>query len=377
MICLVLNTDLEANEDLLLHKDRQALSRLIEANEVKLYSPPVFSDSMRLQRLRWFENKITEYLSRIEALIQRNQTGPKSKELGAVKRTIEASYREILQASERQFLTWFRAINQDTLPLGESETKYFMAAYHAQLPVSQFLRSESERLKGYVSQVLEHAGDGVPTVIISKDEALSQACKPHAHITCCRQLIDFIKRNDVQSLLRRLDRGIATGQHFLAISRFQALAVSAGKRLSHALKEHVIGLQICDLLIPNDDNMAHIIGMGECGAVKAEFSQPIYFGAGDIGLEFELDIVVDVSFDIFKVDYFSLRHKPRIMAEYEHHVRVKDRSIARVKGVALIPFCLDYLAARNKGERLPHQTIKISSIDDVTLRNYTLAQVDG
>ncbi|MCG9727414.1 hypothetical protein [Vibrio brasiliensis] len=201
-------------------------------------------------------------------------------------------------------------------------------------------------------------------VIISKDEALSQAFKPHAHISCCRQF----KRNDVQSLLRRLDRGAAfSGDITSSTARgvCRKAAVTCAKRAC----DWFTGLRFID--------PPHIIGFGECGVVKAEFSQPIYFGTVDIGLEFELDVVVDVSFDIFKVDYFSLRHKPRIMAEYEHHVRVKDRSIARVKGVALIPFCLDYLAARNKGERLPHQTIKISSIDDVALRNYTLAQVYG
>lgn len=196
------------------------------------------------------------------------------------------------------------------------------------------------------------------------DNVLYEAADKHPNIEAYKTLADFIQIPDVQE-------EISSQRSADNIKRLAVLLPTVKEKL-----EEEIGSAIVDALsdrdvedprIPDDNNEAVIIGVGEAEELEPDFENVEFYDEDVIGLQFELVTECTLNYAIFKADYYSLDDDKTegisISERNDHYYDADEDYRVRVKGVLTLKLDGDKLSEEDLDDDALKEIISEADFD--------------
>lgn len=368
MINLIIDTNIYRKNPRLDNNEFKALEKLANAKILKLQIPYVIQREFQTQQRELCKSELDKSLSSISSLLRRPLSKDALEEISKIKKSIDESYNNILDASECYFTDWVKKVNGSILPLCEEQALNAMEAYFCgALPLTK-VKDRNDIPDSFIVQAINKISKGHNNlVVIAEDEKVRKSFDDAADIKSFSQLSDFIKSAEIQDKLKDIDLISDLPAILDVIVKFEEHSGELASEVSSKIGDYVCGETIEDPSIPDDNNEAHISQFGDVNSITLDLNGMAYYGGGNVGIPFEVEMYVYAYYYIFKADYYGLDNPPSVSDHNDNYFEAEEEFSVKVNGIASVMFDRDNIDLDDFSNTIKLETLEIDSIENIEL----------
>jgi hypothetical protein len=350
----------------------KAIERLSTANLLKLHIPYVVEREFQTQQREIYSKSLSKALSALSGLLRKKISPEIIEKIESLKNEIESESDKILSDAENQIIQWFHTIDADRHPLCIEQTISALEAYFQGKPPLKSIKVREDIPDSFIVQAIKKISLNTNRLhIVAGDKKVREAFSDNESVVVYESLSDFVESKIIQNELQDLDLIENIDKYVRAIEEFEDDYAEISSNIANAIGEAIISETISSPSIPDDNNEATINSYSEAENIKFDFSEISYYGSGQFGIPFSLNISLNAIYYIFKADYYCMDHErekvPSVSDHNDHYFEAEDEFTVEVRGVATISINRDDINFEDFSECVDYESIGIDNIESIEL----------
>lgn len=372
MIDLVLDTNIYRHDPKRISLVFAAIERLSHAKVLLLHIPYVVEREFQTQQREIYSNSLKKAISGLSGLSRKKLSTAILDELNKMKNKLEQESGNILLEAENEFTAWAKSINANRYPLCIDQAKDALEAYFQGKPPLSIPKVREHIPDCFIVQAIRKlSADKKSMHVVSGDKRIREAFVDNKNVTVYENLTEFIESVLIQNELKELDLLENIEGIYSSIKAYEGDRSEISKVISEDIGEAIIYNTFEDPSIPDDNNEATIQSYYDAEEIEIDFTEIFYYGNGQFGIPFSLNILVEAFYYIFKADYFCMSDEEQksisIMDHNEHYFEATDEFEVTVKGTVSITIDRDEINLEDFSECIDSGKISIEEIESIEL----------
>ncbi len=259
-----------------------------------------------------------------------------------------------------EFRVWMKETNAIEHLVKPEHSERVTAAYFAGTPPFRAPKHRDVFPDWFIWQTaLDLVAEHGKLLVVSNDGRQRQTAADHKDMTAFATLDEFINAAECQTALNELLTSEIVAKN---VQRIKALVPSTGtdyllRSLASEVVHELAGKTVRHPAIPDDNNEATILSVGEPENVEFTFDELEHYGDADIGIPFTATVDCNLHYAIFKSDYYCLdednMERIGISDLNRHYYDAEENCTINIKGYITILIDPDELQEGNlSGEEL-------------------------
>jgi hypothetical protein len=340
------------------------LVRLVKGNAVQLHVPEITKREFTGQQREKIETSLKDVvaaLNKLRRIVDYDQLGIFTSE------TIEAVKQASAKAktvAEGEFADWLNDLKatESAIVIGDAQgafNDYFDGA-----PPFKNIKNRDDIPDAFIWQAVKRlAAKHKELHFVVGDNTLRAAAEDHKGITTYAGLDEFVQIDECQNALKKISANEnREANRDQVLARLPHITAGLKKSLQSDMVNALVGKEVEDSSIPDDNNEGRVIGVGEADNVEFDFTQIEYYGDDDIGISFTASVECTLNYAVYKADYYGLDEDKMAQMSIDernrHYYDVDEEYTLTVKGV---------LSLKIDGEMLEAE-LEDGELDDIILQ---------
>ena len=372
MIHIVLDTNIYRSDPNRSKLNFKAIERLGKANLLKLYIPYIVEREFQTQQREIYSKDVQKSLSGLDGLLRKQLSIDILEEIVSLKSRIEVIEEKILADAENQIVYWAESINATRYPLNMEQTSAALEAYFQGNPPLTSPKSRQDIPDSFIVQAIELlCAENGQLHVVAGDKKVRGSFSDNPLIITYKDLSEFIESDCIQNKLKDPD----TSNKLLkqALENYQEDTGEITLAISQYVGESIMSLMVIDDSIRDDSNEAMINGYDDAKNIKLDFTKTRYYGDGQFGIPFKLEIRVYVHYYMFKADAYDIMEYAgrspyvSVFDHNEHYSEIEDEFEIDVKGIVSILADQESIDFSKFSEHIDFNSITIDEIESIEL----------
>lgn len=225
---------------------------------------------------------------------------------GTIRAAAEAEKR-VCEWTANEFQAWITECKATEHPIRPDHGQRVTEAYFDGGAPFRAAKHREDFPDSFIWQTaLDLVGEHDALAVVSADGGLHDAANKHADMLAYKALDEFIQTDECQDALYDLTPEIVAEN----VERAKALLLDAREQLLHSLASDIVhalaGKTVRHAAIPDDNNEAIILMVGEPQEVEFDFANVEHYGDGELSVPFTANVDCTLNYAIYKGDYYSL-----------------------------------------------------------------------
>jgi len=350
----------------------RAIEKLADANWLKIHIPYIVEREFQTQQREIYSKDLSNAINGLNGLARKQLSLEYSETIQRITEELESKQELILDDAERQFTEWGKKINANRFPLCIEQTNEALESYFRGKPPFKNIKSRNDIPDGFIVQSVLKICNEVETQIhfVAHDKKLREAFNENDKIKTYQKLSDFVETSLVQQELKDLDFLDDLDEITKSLIAFENEHHEIHNAISSEIGEALIGKNIHDDSIYDDENSAIINGYYDAEDIEINFDDINYYGSGHIGMSFSLKILVSADFYIFKSDYhamvdYDMKPRPSVTDHNDHYYEAEDEFELVVEGVVSLVIDPENIVLEDLSKSIEDVSIKIDEINNI------------
>lgn len=350
----------------------KAIEKLSDANWLKVHIPYIVEREFQTQQREIYSKDLINALSGLKGLARKKLSLKYSKKIKSLKDKLESEKEAILDNAEYQFIEWAEKINANRFPLCLEQTNEALEAYFKGTQPVKNIKSRDDIPDSFIVQSVLKISNEINQQLyfVANDNKLSGAFDTNDKITTYKRLSDFVESNLVQEELKDLDFLDNLEEITKALIQFENEHKEIHNAISSEIGEELIGKNIHDDSIYDDENSTIINGYNDAENIEIDFDDIFYYGNGHVGMSFSLKIIVSAYFYIFKSDYhamvdYDMKPRPSVTDHNDHYYEAEDEFELSVEGVVSLRIDRENIVLDDLSESIDDESIKVDELNNI------------
>lgn len=372
MIHVVLDTNIYRKNPARDNLHFKALEKLSKAGFLRLHIPYVVLREHQTQQREVSSKDLEKAISGLSSLIRKPLDKDIYDDLNTTKSDLEKNKENILSSAENQIVTWAVSINANVIPLCEQQAHLAFEAYFKGTAPLKSLKNREDIPDSFIVQsILKLHDDHEQTYVIADDNKVREAFADYENINTYESLSEFIDNDLIQNELIEVDLIDNIDSLITILEGNEKDSANIHKFISENIGEFIAWSAFYDSTIPDDNNEATITGYYDAENIKFDFPEISYYGNGQFGIPFSLNITVQAYYYIFKQDYYSIdpetRRLPSISDHNDHYFEAEEEFQLSVSGLVSITLDTNNINLDNLSENIIKNSFEIDEISNITV----------
>lgn len=351
----------------------KALSKLSKRKEITIFLPEIVEKEFQSQQRELRKELIDKLSHSISQVLKTNLLIQNNKQLKEIQDEIKQKYEILLKESEIALNRWIDLTLTIRVGLDIEQTNNAWEAYfNGDFPFHKPRESKKQIPDVFIAKAIEQILKNVDKLyFIAEDSKLREYFKENNKIQTFASLDGFINSKSIQSLLKKIDYIESNIEKIKqAIIIHEKSKLELRRYIECNLGDEIIGKEIEDHRIPEDNNTATIESFNEPDMVDIDLDNMFYYGDGLFGFSFEVKMDVFVYYCIYKSDYYSLNseyeHVPGSISDWsDHYYEANDECEIKVRGAIGVTIDLKDIPQDKIDSNLIFEDIHIDDIEDI------------
>lgn len=349
-----------------------AIEKLADANWLKVHIPYIVEREFQTQQREIYSKDLNNAINGLNGLARKQLSPEYSKTIQRITEELESKKELILDDAENQFTEWGKKINANRFPLCIEQANEALESYFRGKPPFKNIKSRDDIPDSFIVQSVLKICNEVETQIhlVAHDKKLREAFNENDKIKTYQKLSDLIETSLVQQELKDLDFLDNLDEVTKSLVAFENEHQEIHNAISSEIGEALIGKNIYDNTIYDDENAAIINGYYDAKDIKIDFDDINYYGSGHIGMSFSLKILVSAYFYIFKSDYHAMpdddmKPRPSVTDHNDHYYEAEDEFELIIEGVVSLVIDPENIVLEDLSKSIEDVSIKIDEINNI------------
>lgn len=354
----------------------KALEKLSREGIIRLHIPYVVMREFQTQQREIYSKDITKIKSGLSGLIRKRLDADILNKLKTLKNELDNESENILSGAEKQIMQWANDIKANLYPLCAAQSVAALESYFQGNPplklrrvrndipdsfiVQSIYKLYTENKEIHANEIHVIAGDGKVREAFSDDD-----------IVTYESLSIFIEKDLIQDKLKDIDLLNNIKSITDSVEEYDCTESEISNVISNDVGEKIVWSTFYDELLPGVDKEATITEYNPVGYVEIDFSEIRYYGNGQFGIPFMLDIVVLADYYIQKAEYSGIHagreHMPSVLDHNDRYFEVADEFKLNIHGLVSITIDRDNINIDNISDSIVDGSIEIAEITDIGL----------
>lgn len=343
----------------------KSIEKLSKMSYLKLHVPYIVQREFQTQQSKLCSDDLTKIISGFNSLSRKQLSQEIIKKINKIKSEIESDKAKILEDSEKQFIKWLDSINANRHPLCLEQANNAMEAYfQGKAPFKEPKIRKDIPDSFIVQSIYKLCEENDNMHIVTEDIKIRNSFVESETIKIYEKLSDFISSKLIQDKLIEIDLKEKIELIKQLVSKFENDFYEISMHISNQIGENLIDKTFNDYTILDDNHEATISGFYDPENIELLFDEMNYYGNGEFGIPFSLQINVVAYYYIFKSDYYiSDDHSPSISDLNDHYFEAEDEFYVSVDGIISLHIDVENI---NLDEFEKSINIDSINIDDIT-----------
>lgn len=304
MLDLVFDTSILRSDPRRSKADFLALVRLAKSGKIKLHIP-YFVKQEFVTYL--FSEYYDEHLTAIEKSLSKLKKHLPD-ELSNRLLDLEKQYAEVKNAivdyPERDFTEWAQSAEAVIHPITNNHGLEVANAYFGGISPFREKKKREDFPDAFIWQTIHDLSNVFDKLYaIINDKGLRSACETKENIILFNTLEDFLASDVCKPLLA--ESSLADEVSVL-LNIIPLLETELEEAVTEQISDAIYGEEVESNWIPEDNNTATCVGIEEIDSVEIDTTNPLYYGNGQIVIQFAMSVQSRLNYAIFKSDYYLL-----------------------------------------------------------------------
>lgn len=304
MLDLVFDTSILRSDPRRSKADFLALIRLAKSGKIKLHIP-------YFVKQEFVEHSFSEYYDEHLIAIEKSLSKLKKhlpEEISNRLIDLEKQFSEVKSAivdyPERDFSEWAQSAGAVIHPIANNHGLEVANAYFGGIPPFREKKKREDFPDAFIWQTiydLSNVFDKLYAII--NDKGLRSACETKENIILFNTLEDFLASDICKSLL--IESNLADEVSAL-LNIIPMLETELKEAVTEQISDIIYGEEVESDWIPEDNHTATCDGIEQIDSIEIDATNPLYYGNGQIVIQFETSVQSRLNYAIFKSDYYLL-----------------------------------------------------------------------
>lgn len=304
MLDLVFDTSILRSDPRRSKADFLALIRLAKSGKIKLHIP-YFVKQEFVTYL--FSEYYDEHLTAIDKSLSKLKKHLPD-ELSNRLLDLEKQYTEVKNAivdyPEKDFIEWAQSAEAVIHPIANNHGIEVANAYFGGIPPFREKKKREDFPDAFIWQTIHDLSNVFDKLYaIINDKGLRSACETKENIILFNTLEDFLASDVCKSLLA--ESSLAEEVSVL-LNIIPLLDTELEEAVIEQIPDVIYGEEVESNWIPEDNNTATCVGIENIDSVEIDTANPLYYGNGQIVIQFKMSVQSRLNYAIFKSDYYLL-----------------------------------------------------------------------
>jgi len=350
----------------------KAIEKLSIAKWVLLHIPYVVEREFQTQQREIYEKDLKKAVSGLAGL-ERKQLSPEILEkIKKLRDDLDKDYKSILSDAELQFINWAKNIGANRLPLCLDQANLALEAYFQGKPPLTNAKVRDDIPDSFIVQAINKLQVANGKIhVVAEDKKIRKAFTSNESIYIYESLAKFMGSEIIQNELKDLDLVDNLEEIGKSLEEFEKDCGEITETIKDEIGDKLVGSTIYDESIPDDNSEATIYSFWEPEDIELDFEDLAYYGNGHIGIPFNLRILVNGVYYIFKSDYYAMDYeegkRPSVTDHNDHYFEAEDEFELFVEGVVSLTVDRENINLNNLSECLHSHSISVDEIKKITL----------
>lgn len=368
MIDIVLDTNVFSADPNRKSPQFKAIKRLAQNGLLKLHVPYVVEREFQTQQYKKHKESLDQTLSGLAFLSNRGLSTDTLEKISAFKKELNDATASILEDSEKEIISWLESINAERIPLCVEQANEALEAYFQGKPPLKEPKNRKDIPDSFVARAIEKIQPNCETLhLVTNDKRLRQMFDSRPSIRTHETLSSFVSSDLIQDALLDLDLLENYEQLISAIESYEGETENIKSVIEESIGEKIVWGTIKGETIPDDNEEATINAYGEAENIELNFEQAAYFGNGQVGIPFSLEIEVQAHFYIFKSDYYAMELNYSVTDHNDHYYEAESDFTVIVEGMATLSIDKNEIDFAEMDKCIDIESIEISEIKSITM----------
>lgn len=373
MIHVILDTNIYRDDPKRQKLPFRALERLLIEKVVTLHVPYMIEREFQTQQKKKYEADLRGVLTGLKELSNLpSKAIPALKKVPSLLKELDEDQAEILAHSESEIVEWFQKVGAQRLALTGDQAISAFEAYFEGKPPFKEPKVRSDIPDSFIARAVEMVHAETKEVhFVGNDKKLRESFTQDS-IVKYENLSQFIESPLIQKELFDLD---VLGNYTKikgAIAKFEEETDVISNAVERNVGERIVWEKIEDAAPLDDERTATINSYDEPTELELDWSDIAYFGNGEFGIPFTVEMNVQAYYYIFKPDYyahFGNKRGPSVTDHNDHYYQAEDDFSIVVKGTVGVSVIKVKLNNLENFEFIDEASIDIVDIDSIKLQD--------
>jgi len=285
----------------------RALSRLARAGSVQIHIPKYVREEFLSQQSYAIGKQTAAIRAAADAILRSTSEANLRTYAENTVQMIAKIEQGVREWTTNEFQAWITECRVREYPIQPDHGQRVTEAYFGGVAPFRAPKHRDDFPDAFIWQAaLDLVQEHGELSVVSADGGLRDAADKHADMLAYKTLDEFIQTGACQDALDDLSPEIVAEN----VERVKALLPSAKDQLVHRLAIGIVnalaGRTVRHPAIPDDNNEATILMVGEPERVDLGFDQIDEYGDGEVGVPFKANVDCTLNYAIYKADYYAL-----------------------------------------------------------------------
>jgi hypothetical protein len=353
----------------------KALERLLVEKVVTLHVPYIIEREFQTQQRKKYGDTLRNVLAGLKELsnFPPGAIPAALQKIPAWTKGLNEAQAAVLADAEGEIVQWFKKVSAQRLPLSADLAISAFEAYFKGTAPFKEAKVRNDIPDSFIARAVERVASEAKEVhFVVHDKKLREAFKQESIVTY-EDLSQFIESPLIQAKLLDLDVLDNAAHIRAAIQKFEEETGVISHTVESKVGESIMLKKIDGAAPLDDEGHATINGYGDATDLELQWSDFAFFGDGEFGIPFTLEMTVQAYYHIFKADYyahFGDRRGPSVTDHNDHYYEAEDEFSIVVKGTVGISVIKDKLKDLENFEFIDEASIDIVDIDSIELEDH-------
>lgn len=346
----------------------KALARLCKAGVCRLHLPHVVQREFQTQQMALYQKELSASLAALEAVIRKGLPPVELATVTDIRDAVKAAEPAVLTAVEAELPAWTDSIGGVRHNITETAARAAMEAYFHGHPPLTNPKTRDDIPDAFIFQTIKDISSLDPTlIVVAEDGKIAKASEALPNVVVHRSLLSMIESRPIQAEILELDVIENITNTAKVLRDYETEYTEFRSKVTRQGGEKIVWKTIHSSQIPDDNHEATINSYGDPEDVQVDFNGLSYFGSGQFGLPFVFRCTVEVTYYIFKSDYYCLDEDdmPSVTDHNDHYFEAEDEREVNVSGTLRLSFPIESIKTLEVETIDEHIEIEIDSIDAI------------
>ncbi|MCW3656922.1 PIN domain-containing protein [Burkholderia cenocepacia] len=370
MLHVILDTNIYRDDPKRQKLPFKALERLLVEKVVTLHVPYIIEREFQTQQRKKYGDTLRSVLAGLKELSNFPPSAIPAalQKIPAWIKELDETQEAVLADAEGEIVQWFKKVGAQRIPLSADQaTSAFEAYFKGTAPFKE-AKVRSDIPDSFIARAVERAASEAKEVhFVVHDKKLREAFNQESIVTY-EDLSQFIESPLIQAKLLDLDVLDNAAHIRAAVQKFEEETGVIRHAVESKVGESIMWKKIDGAAPLDDEGHATINGYGDVTDLELHWPDFAFFGDGEFGIPFSLEMTVQAYYYIFKADYyahFGNRRGPSVTDHNDHYYEAEDEFSIVVKGTVGVSVFKDKLKDLENFAFVNEASIHIVDIDNI------------